>query len=715
MKKHLIKIVSGALLGIAAALIIWVMSNYLAKDLFYTYEAKTYDWRVPQKFVDDLTVEDIVIVDIDATSLNVLGKYSQWQREYHTKVVKFLSESGALAIGLDILYDPEIWHPEQDETFIKQIEQSGNVFNALYFADADSDFFRYVMDKEPDSLDINRFSWKLEPEDMRIYKEEDRFENEFVDLLNAGAGAGHVNFNADVDGIVRSIHLFARFNDRLYPSLSFSMFTALIGVDKIDISDDYINLFRGEEKLTGIPIDKNGNMLINYAGDFKTFRYISFSDVLNHQERGLDSTYFENKVVLIGTSLPGLFDLRSVPFQQAFPGVEIHANILYTLMQQNFIHKADPLLSLILLIALGMILGILLSYTKPVVSFIIIIILSVAEVGLAGHLYAHNSLWIQIINPILTIFLTFTFVYIYRYITEEKDKRFIRTTFSHFVTKSVVDELLAHPEKIKLGGEKKVCTVLFSDVAGFTTISEQLSPEALVHLLNEYLTEMTNLVFKHDGMLDKYEGDAIMAVFGAPIELGNHAYNACNAALIMQIQLEKMREIWREAGKPELHARIGINTGPMVVGNMGSETRFDYTVMGDSVNLGARLEPANKEYGTNIIIGEETYKQAGNSLVVRPLDLLRVKGKTEPVQVYELIGTDIYRPDEESLKILEFFQKGYDNYLNRNWEFAVKYFQEALRLRAKDGPSRRYLKRCEYFMQNPPAEDWDGVYTMTTK
>jgi adenylate cyclase len=278
-----------------------------------------------------------------------------------------------------------------------------------------------------------------------------------------------------------------------------------------------------------------------------------------------------------------------------------------------------------------------------------------------------------------------------------------------------VDELLANPDKIKLGGERKVCTVLFSDVRGFTTIAEQLTPEALVHLLNDYLTEMTNIVFHFDGMLDKYEGDAIMAVFGAPVSRGDDAFNACKAGLQMQEQLGKMRQLWRKQGKPELYSRIGINTGPMVVGNMGSETRFDYTVMGDAVNLGARLEPANKEYGTSIMIGEETRTAAGDRIIVRKLDLLRVKGKTEPVNVYELIGLSEQKISDDGRRLLDLFQTGFDRYLEQNWEEAMRYFKMAIELKADDGPSRRYLARSKMFQENPPGDDWDGVFTMRGK
>jgi adenylate cyclase len=255
---------------------------------------------------------------------------------------------------------------------------------------------------------------------------------------------------------------------------------------------------------------------------------------------------------------------------------------------------------------------------------------------------------------------------------------------------------------------------MFSDVAGFTTISEQMEPEELVLLLNEYLTAMTNIVFKYDGMLDKYEGDAIMAVFGAPVERENDALDACYTAIEMQETLVGLREKWKSEGKPQLQARIGLNTGPMVVGNMGSESRFDYTVMGDAVNLGARLEPANKQYGTFVMMGEESYQKTKDKIVSRKLDLLRVKGKSEPIGVYEVVGRT-GSVAENKLKVLDLFASGYAAYLMQKWDMAESFFAEAISVDQDDEPSKTYLKRCAMYRADPPGENWDGVFTMTTK
>ena len=715
MKKHLKRIISGAVLGVAAAVVVWFIANYLFPDIMYEYEARTYDWRVSKKIQDvkEASIEDVVIIDIDGRAVSELGKFSQWPRNYYPQVINYINSGGAKAIALDIIFDKDIWRPEYDKLFVKTVQKSNDVYNALYFGRADTANFRYEMRREPKAFNYKKFAYSIHSPYEPKFVREQRLENEFFPLLNASRGCGHVNFSSDEDGVVRSIHLFTRFNDHLYPTLTLKIYMDLKGIDSLGISTPgQLDLYAKGKKTESIPMDENGFMRIQYFGTYKTFRYISFYDIL---KKNVPTEYFKDKIVLVGTSLAGLFDLRATPIWKAFPGVEIHANIMETLLKKAFITRTTARQTFLIMLSAGIILGILMSYLSPLFSVILLAIAGLSHIFIAATLFFNNNLWLDIITPLFTFFLTFSFVYMYRFATEERNKRFIRNTFSHFVTKSVVDELLANPDKIKLGGEKKICTVFFSDVAGFTTISEQLSPEELVHLLNDYLTEMTDIVFKYNGMLDKYEGDAIMAVYGAPVSHGNDAYNACAAALEMQESLVRMRALFRKQGRQELFVRMGINTGPMVVGNMGSETRFDYTVMGDAVNLGARLEPANKQYGTEIMIGHETYKQVADRIISRQLDLLRVKGKNEPVKVYELVGLAEKGVSDDKLRVLELFKQGFKEYLNQNWDWAINYFEQALSIDPEDNPSKSYVKRCRLYKENPPGTGWDGVFTMTTK
>jgi adenylate cyclase len=319
----------------------------------------------------------------------------------------------------------------------------------------------------------------------------------------------------------------------------------------------------------------------------------------------------------------------------------------------------------------------------------------------------------NLIYPVLTMMTIYLGITVYRYVTEEREKKKIRGAFQYYLTPSVVNEILKDPAKLKLGGDKKHLSVMFSDIRGFTTISEKLSPEELVRLLNEYLTAMTDIVFKYEGLLDKYIGDAIMAVFGAPLEQPDHALRACRTGLEMMAKLQELRAKWAAEGRPDVDIGVGINSGDMVVGNMGSEMRFDYTVMGDSVNLASRLEGTNKEYGTHIILSEFTYEIVKAELYCRELDAVRVKGKKRPVRLYELLGER--RDAAQWQPWVEPFETGLAEYRAGRWDEAMAAFNKVQEIRPGDYPAQLYVERCTALKAHPPEGEWDGVFTMTKK
>jgi len=319
----------------------------------------------------------------------------------------------------------------------------------------------------------------------------------------------------------------------------------------------------------------------------------------------------------------------------------------------------------------------------------------------------------NLIYPVLTMTTIYLGITVYRYVTEEREKKKVRGAFQYYLTASVVNEILKDPSKLKLGGDKKNLSVMFSDIRGFTSISEKLSPEELVRILNEYLTAMTDVVFKYDGLLDKYIGDAIMAVFGAPLDQPDHALRACRTGIEMMSELRRLREKWAAEGRPDINIGVGINTGDMVVGNMGSQMRFDYTVMGDSVNLASRLEGTNKEYGTNIIISEFTHEIIKDELFCRELDAVRVKGKKLPIRIFELLGDR-----KDAAQWQEFvgrFETGLAKYRTGLWDEAIAAFRGVLDVKPADFPAKLYIDRCEALKEHPPVEEWDGVFTMTKK
>jgi len=436
-------------------------------------------------------------------------------------------------------------------------------------------------------------------------------------------------------------------------------------------------------------------------------------------KKRLPASIFKDKIALIGASAPGLMDLRSTPIDPAYPGVEIHATIIQNILTNNFLKVVPGWASIIIVLLIGVIIGIISLNMKPLWGTITVIFCFIAYIYFSYKSFDASSFYFEGLRPIIAIIFTYMGIMVYRFLTEEKEKRFIRGAFAQYLAPSVIEQLTNNPEFLKLGGEKKVLTAFFSDVAGFSTISEKLSPDELVNLLNEYLTVMTDIVLDHSGTVDKFEGDAIIAFFGAPVPYDDHALRACYVSIDMQKGLAKLREKWsKEPHWPKIvhsmQMRIGLNTGPMVVGNMGSKTRMDYTMMGDSVNLAARLEGANKQYGTLNMISEYTYKDVKGSIEVRELDLIRVMGKTEPVRVYELLDRKGEVPHELQ-KVYNAYTEGLALYREQKWDDAIAKFEQALILKVDDEPSKRYIVRCEEFKASPPPEDWDGIFTMTTK
>jgi adenylate cyclase len=322
-------------------------------------------------------------------------------------------------------------------------------------------------------------------------------------------------------------------------------------------------------------------------------------------------------------------------------------------------------------------------------------------------------MWVADFLPMTTLFFTYAGIVSYRFFFEEGEKKKVRSAFSQYIHPGLINQILNRPEALRLGGEEKELTALFADIRGFTTLSERLTPSQLVDLLNEYLSEMTELIFKHWGTLDKYIGDAIMAFWGAPYPQTDHALRACRTGLEMLQALRHLQAAWESRGVPRLEIGVGINTGAMLVGNMGSKRRFNFTVIGDSVNLASRLEGINRQFGTNLIISESTLLQVKDQVVARELDLIRVKGKTQPVKVYELLGLagdyDQYRD------VVGRFEKGLEAYRSSQWKTAIEMFQEVVRDHPQDGPSLVFIKRCQDLLAQPPEGAWDGVFVMKSK
>jgi adenylate cyclase len=428
---------------------------------------------------------------------------------------------------------------------------------------------------------------------------------------------------------------------------------------------------------------------------------------------------FQGKLVLIGATATGIGDLRATPFGGTnYPGVEIHANIIDNILNDRFLKRdaRSALIDVLLIFTFGIPLGIWMALVQPRwMWFGAALLIPLVAVDYGAF---RRGWWLNFTVPAMTLLGNVVLVSLYRVVFEEKEKRKVRAEFSNYLSPEVIRRLLVDPRLVD--PKKTDITVMFSDIRGFTTISEKLDAQELALFLNQYLSDMTSIVFKNNGTLDKYIGDAVMAFWGAPFEEPGHAVKACNAALEMMKRVRELQKVWGAEGKPSLEIGIGLNTGVASVGRMGSSLRRGYTALGDAVNLSSRLEGLNKDYATHIIVNESTYQAAKNDgFIFRELDLMRVKGKLQPVTIYQLLGTQadfVADGSAETVRLqVELFASGRELYRKREWKAAQGVFQEFLDKWPKDGPSRVYVERCEEYIGVEPPTNWDGVFVMTHK
>jgi adenylate cyclase len=554
--------------------------------------------------------------------------------------------------------------------------------------------------------------------------------------------SGYFNAFLDSDGTVRRSKLIARYGDQNVASLALKTLMVTKNLTPlVRLGDDPNAFFRKAvleldlnnedgEKVSSIPVDTEGAVAINYAGPRYMYPHVSVYELFNGKDtmqitqrvKGENKTlevkkkdFLKDKIFLFGATAIGIFDLRVTPFDENYPGLETHANLVDNLLNQNYLTKT-PLEKEYLPYAL-LILGLIFSFALSRMGAVPGLVLTIAT--LAGiyfvdkfYLFRAGTV-VVILFPILLVSVIYISLNFYKYLTEERKKKELKGTFEKYVSPAIVNEILSDPEKLELGGRKERMTVLFSDIRGFTTISEKLDASALSDLLNDYLSPMTRLVFENNGTLDKYMGDAIMAFFGAPIHYADHAAKACRCSLEMLDMLKVLQDEFAAKNLPFIDIGIGLNTGEMSVGNMGSNIVRSYTVMGDAVNLGSRLEGINKQYGTRIIISEFTHGDIKDDFITREIDWVRVKGKLEPVRIFELVA-EKEAPSQVQMKLDHFIQ-GFELYHKMDFDGALEQFNSALEVDAGDAPSKLYVQRCLDYQQQPPPADWDGVFQMTTK
>ena len=529
-------------------------------------------------------------------------------------------------------------------------------------------------------------------------------------LARAAAGSGFVNVAKDEDGKVRRAFTVVEHGGRYYKPLS------LAAVARLTRPARPMSHVAGESAVglgdLALPVDPRGVALLSWLGREATFPTYSGAAVLTGE---LPKERLRNRVVFVGYT-DAARDRFATPFDPALPGVEIHATLAHNALHGELMSRASPLLDALAVLLLGALLTLLqLRRLRLGRAWLPA---AGAVVALAGWLALAQALFAA--GTVLAVASTLTAVLVVGLAsvtvglaTEGREKAQLKAAFSQYVSGALVDRLLADPSRVRLGGERRELTVLFSDIRSFSSFSERMDPQALSSFLNEYLTPMTHAVLDEGGMLDKYIGDAVMGVYGAPLELPDHAAAACRSALRMQGDLCRLNEGWQARGLPEIRIGVGLNSGPVSVGNMGSEVRFDYTVMGDTVNLGSRLEALTKEYKTGILVAARTRELAGEAFLFRELDFARVKGRGGSLPVFELLG-EAGDPGVDPVR-LELYGQALERYRARDWQAASAALQALLEAHPDDGPAKVMVGRLNALEADPPPEGWDGVYEQRSK
>ncbi|MCK5873934.1 MAG: adenylate/guanylate cyclase domain-containing protein [Alcanivoracaceae bacterium] len=712
-------------------------SIYLPRlPLLDTLERATYDIRLRMTVpggVDDR----IIIADIDEKSLTALGHWP-WDRGILARFMDTMFDHYQVkSVGYDVLFaepdtDPGVTAlrgmAEKDLRGDRQFQRIWKQLGpTLDFDQQFADSFRdrnvvlgYVFAHGQDSrLNVLPPPAAELPESFvgRLELPQPQGFSGNLEVLQSTAWGGGFfdNPTIDIDGVFRRVPLLQEFEGKLYGSLALSMVRASRNDPSIELILDtqsnypFVDALRLGEQV--IPLAPLATVLVPYRGGAYSFPYYSITDIL---EKKIPEEKLRGRIVLVGSSAPGLKDQRTTPLETTYPGVEVHANLIAGLLDNNIKRQPGWVIAVefFLLLTISIVLGLINARLEPMRSLIVTMAALLAVV--VGNMYAwHNNLVLPLASPVMLILFIFVFQTLWGFFVEARDKRMLAKLFGQYIPPELVEEMAESPDKISVSGESRDMTVLFSDVRGFTTISEGLDPHALTQLMNEMLTPMTHVIHHHRGTIDKYMGDAIMAFWGAPLNDDNHARHALEAGLEMVKALPQINQRFRNKGWPEINIGVGLNSGVMSVGNMGSEFRMAYTVMGDAVNLGSRLEGLTKQYGVNIIVSEFTKAKVPDYSFLE-LDRVRVKGKDEPVIIFEPLGATDKQP-QELLDRIERFHTALLDYRQQRWDVA----ESAMKALAEEEPQRKiygiYLERIEHFREDPPDIDWDGVFTHTSK
>ena len=644
---------------------------------------------------------NVVIVGIDQQSYNDIGLTWPWPRSLHAKLLENLTEAGASVVIFDVIFDVPDNDPRNDGIFAEAIRAHGSVILGAKREELQGEVLG------------NRFTYPIPV------------------LREAARAIGLVDRLEDTDGFTRRYGLFVPTETAPLLALGTAAIRALHGIDQ-----DAGIVERGNSVEVGphlVPRLDSTTIMINYLGGPGTIPTYSYSSVIDDADfdmpAGMDvdafdfqKDLFKDKIVIVGATMHEMHDFVRTPFyeddagqRRLTPGAEMHASAIESILSERFYWRLGRWQDVTIMLFLTLLVAGTAVRLKPLNGLLTVLGLSVGYTLIALLFFINYRLMLDVVTPVGAMLVSHGGSTFYYFIRERKDKQKIRGMFARYVPEEVVKVLMEDPGLMNLGGEERELSILFSDLAGFTTFSEGLTPTELVTLLNEYLSEMTDFVKANGGIIDKFEGDLIMAEFGAPLHDPEHALKGCRAALAMDKRLAEMRAGWIAEGRPPLHARIGLNTGRVVLGNLGSRDLQDYTVLGDAVNLASRLEGANKGYGSSICISEFTYEQAKSGVIARELDWIQVKGKAKAVTIFELMALRSEGLNPGAEKAVAEYAAGLEAYRAQDWDEAEARFVSAIANRGADPPSEKLLDRVKFYRLNPPGEDWNGVYVMTSK
>ena len=646
-----------------------------------------------------------------------------WPRDIYALLVEYFQHGGASAVTFDIIFsDPDINRlttdgATTDGKFASAMGNAGNVILGMQFLETANVLTGDNPYTPPlDSLHIT--------EDNQHFLLS-QYPSAILPLTQFQKNAsllGFVNYQEDkLDGICRRVQVVGTFQEKLFLQLGVASYLKALGNPPVEIQT-------GKSFRAGtyrFPLTEANEFLISWYGKGGlggAFRYYSIDSLIASalQEKEkiapfIPSTQFKDKIVIVGGSAAGLYDFKSTPFtsMNPYPGMEITATVISNLLQQDILRRTSSIVTFLAIILFSSIISFLFAKVHSLRIVIgCTIIISFLWMTVAFVLFQAKNLWIDITIPEVSVLVTFAVSAVLSYYTEGKARKYLRNVFGRYLSPMVINDILEREAGPELGGTQIEGTVFFSDIKNFTSISESLPPADVVMLLNNYFSIATDILMKNEGLLDKYIGDAIMAVFGAPIEKNNHASLACKT--VMEINRAINNSYLEGKAKIRLTTRFGVSSGPMVVGNIGSERRLDYTAIGDTVNLASRLEGVNKMYGTNIIISEHTKEKIGEEFFTREIDTIRVKGKTQAIRIYELLDRVLIN-DEPFRRCIEHYAEGLRHYKNGEFRDAIISFQSGQSFKSDDGPTNTFIKKCDNYIVSPPKGVWDGITILEFK